>query len=658
MFDWPGASHYQGGVENHFRLTYTGGVAPLRQQTLSDRTGYFTTLPAGSTSTDRRRLDSWKEIASFFGRDERTVSRWEKDLGLPVHRLPGTKGRVFAYTDELSAWQSAPSHAEGSASAFESGQTVRSVSGSTVSGSESSQVAVIAEPEESAAIEPRPEAPVNSVAGRTTFGWKVAGVGLAILLGLAVLSLSVLYRSPEADSVAVLPFADSGGDADMDYLSDGFTESLIGNLTHVPQLKVRSRSAILRYKGKDVDLQKAGGDLGVTLLVSGRIAVQGDNLEVSAELTDVRENTEIWLQHYHGKSADILSLQQQIAGDIAGKLRAQLSPEEKRQVIRQGTENSDAYELYLKGRYAWNKRTAADLAAAISYFNQAIGKDPGYALAYSGLADAYSVLPRYGGPPTENYPRSNAAARRALELDPTLARAHAVLGGNEMQYDWDFAGGEAEFKKAWELDPNYATAHQWYAENIGMIGGRDREAIAEINRAQKLDPLSPIIAVEVGYVHNVVGRYDEGIAICRKIANENPKFAQAHFCLAYGYWAKRMYPQVIEERRTFAQLTGDPNELNYASALNEGFRSAGWNGALIKGIQARKTQRDRGYYSAFAIAALYADLGDKNQAFQWLNTACLERDGQLTALKTEFSLASLRSDPRFAELVGKVGLPR
>ena len=235
-----------------------------------------------------------------------------------------------------------------------------------------------------------------------------------------------------------------------------------------PQLKVKSRNSVFRYKGKDVDVQKVGNDLGVSALVSGRVVPRGDNIEVSAELTDVRDNTEIWGQHYSGKSTDIISLQQQIAGDIAEKLRSKLSSSEKQQVTKQGTQNPEAYELYLKGRYYWNKRTASDINTAISYFNQAIAKDPGYALAYSGLADAYSVLPSYGGTPSESYPKSNAAARKALELDATLAHPHAVLGSNEMEYDWDFAGGEAEFKKAFELDPNDATAHQWYAQDIGI----------------------------------------------------------------------------------------------------------------------------------------------------------------------------------------------
>jgi serine/threonine protein kinase/tetratricopeptide (TPR) repeat protein len=465
-------------------------------------------------------------------------------------------------------------------------------------------------------------------------------------------------RTVQIDSIAVLPFANGSGDATTDYLSDGITESLIDNLTHLPDLKVKSRNAVFRYKGKDMDAQKIGSDLGVPALVSGRVVLRGDSIEVSAELTDVRDSTEIWGQHYSGTSADIVWLQQQIAGDLAEKLRSKLSPSEKQQVTKQGTRDPEAYQLYLKGRHSWNKRTAADLETAISYFNQAIAKDPGYALAYSGLADAYSVLPRYGGTPSENYPKSNAAARRALELDPTLARAHAVLGGNQMQYDWDFAGGEAEFKKAWELDPNYATAHQWYAENIGMIGGRQQESLAEINRAHQLDPLSPIINVQVGYVHNLIGQYDDGIALCKKQASGNPAFAQAHFCLAYGYWGKRMYPQVIEEQKAFGQISGDRNESEFASALEQGFRSAGWKGALTKGIAARQAQRRTGYYSAFMIAALYADLGNKDQAFRWLNTAYQERDGGLVALKTDFRLDVLHSDPRFAELVRKVGLPQ
>ena len=479
-------------------------------------------------------------------------------------------------------------------------------------------------------------------------------------IGLAVGATWFLRsgRPTQIDSIAVLPFTNVGGDANTDYLSDGITESLIGSLAHVPELKVKSRNSVFRYKGKDVDMQKVGNDLGVSALVSGRVVTRGDNIEVSAELTDVRDNTEVWGQQYSGKSTEIISLQERIAGDIGERLRSKLSTSEKQQVTNQGTQNPEAYELYLKGRYYWNKRTPADIATAISYFNEAIAQDPGYALAYSGLADAYTVLPSSGGAPSENFPKSNAAARKALELNATLARPHAVLGFNEIDYEWDFAGGEAEFKKAFELDPNDATTHQWYAMKISAIGGREQEAFAEINRAHQLDPLSPIISADAGWIHIWARQYDEAITSCKKLANENPTFAVAHACLGGAYWGKRMYPQVIEEWKAYAQLSGKRDASDLASAMEQGFRSTGWKGALTKGIEIRQARRKTGYSSAYRIAELYADLGDKDQAFRWLNTASQERDPGLVGLKTNFSLDPLRSDPRFAELVRKVGLPQ
>jgi serine/threonine protein kinase/tetratricopeptide (TPR) repeat protein len=466
-------------------------------------------------------------------------------------------------------------------------------------------------------------------------------------------------RESHIDSIAVLPFTNGSGDTNTDYLSDGITESLIDNLVHVPELKVKSRNSVFRYKGKDVDVQKLGNELGVSALVVGRVLPRGDSIEVSAELTNVRDNTEIWGQHYSDKSTNIIALQRQIARDIADKLRPKLSTSDEERVTKQGTKSPEAYELYLKGRYSWNKQTASDLTTAISYFNQAISKDPGYALAYSGLADAYSMLPAWGSSSSENYPKSNAAARKALELDPSLAHPHAVLGSNEMEYDWDFAGGETEYKKAFELDPNDAAAHHWYSADLANIGGREQEALAEANLAHQLDPLSPLISsFGFGGVHISARRYDEGIDACKKAANENPTFSVAHQCLVLAYWGKHMYPQVIEEWKTYGKLSGDRKESEFASALEQGFRSAGWKGALAKGIEIRQAQRKTGYSSAYGIAVLYADLGDKDQAFRWLSIAYQERDWFLEELKTDFLLDPIRSDPRFSELVRKVGLPQ
>jgi TolB-like protein/predicted Ser/Thr protein kinase len=483
---------------------------------------------------------------------------------------------------------------------------------------------------------------------------------IALVFAIVVLVMATFYlrgaRGARIDSIAVLPFTNVGGDVSTEYLSDGITESLIASLTHVPELKVKSRNTVFRYKGKDVDTQKVGNELGVSALVSGRLTPHGDNVEVSAELTDVRDNTEIWGQHYNGKSTELITLQQQIAGDIAEKLRSNLSVSERQKVTKQGTKNPEAYELYLKGRYYWNKQTSSDSATAISYFNRAIAKDPAYALAYSGLADAYWA--GYGDAPTEVYPKGNAAVRKALELDATLAHPHADLGSSETEYDWDFVGGEAEYKKALELDPNDATAHWFYAVDIGMIGGREQEALAEINRAHQLDPLSPVIGVVIGNVHMWARRYDEAIVACEKIATENPTFAEAHSCLASAYWAKRMYPEVIMESKVYGQLSADKKQSEFASALEQGFRLGGWKGAMTNGIGIRQAQRKTGYSSAYKIAQLYADLGNKDQAFKWLGIAYQERDFNLIGLNTDFLLDPIRSDPRFADLVRKVGLPQ
>ncbi len=488
----------------------------------------------------------------------------------------------------------------------------------------------------------------------------VAGIAVTGLI-LALIFAGAWYmrsgRISQIDSIAVLPFTNVAGDANTEYLSDGITESLIDSLAHVSDLKVKSRNTVFRYKGKDIDAQKAGNEMGVAAIVSGRVMPRGDTLEVSAELTDLRDNTEIWGQHYISKNADIISLQQQIAGDLAGRLRAKLSDSQKQRVTRQGTENPEAYDLYLKGRYAWSQRTMPGIRSAISYFQQAVDKDPNYAIAYAGIADAASILSNYGGAPGDTFPRSNAAARKALELDPTLSRAHAVLGGNEIEYDWDFAGGEAEYKKALELDPNDATAHQWYAEDLAQIGGREQQAIAEIDRAHLLDPQSPIINMESGHIRAIQRKYDEGLDICEKLVAESPTFARGHYCLAEIFWAKGMYAEAVAQYKIHGQLSGDPQEAAFGDAMEEGFRSGQRKGALAKAIAVREAQRKAGYVSAYQIAMLYAAAGDRDPAFKWLNVACQERDPLVEGLKTEAWFDPIRSDPRFPELVKRVGIP-
>jgi TolB-like protein len=616
-----------------------------------------------------RTLVSWKEIAVFLDRSERTVKRWERERGLPAHRVPGGKrGGVFAYSDELADWLKGKALELEADDFAASEQNAGNAAGQATNGSATQH-----------RLAPIEIVPVHVPAERR---WHVSPARVAawlVPLGLTA-ALIVYFSASRAgsrvtavgggepsdakapilapDSVAVLPFTNVGGDARSDYLSDGITESLIGSLAHIPQLKVRSRDAVFRLKGKDIEVEEAGYELGVSEVVSGRVTVQANNIQISAELTDVRDNTEIWAKRYSGKSSDLIHLQAQIAGDIAEKLRSTLSSDEKEQVTRQGTQNTEAYDLYLKGLYAWNLRDRANLEAAASYFNDVIAKDPDYALAYSGLADVYSALPFFGADPAEDFPRSSNAARKALQLDPTLAHPHAILGSIEMEYDWDFAGGEDEFKKSIALDPYDATAHQWFAENLGMLGGREQEALKEIDQARLLDPTSLIIRRVKGSVLVAARRYDDAITVCRQLLVENPTYNLAHDCLGYAYWGKRMYPQFVEQWATYLQHDGDNEDVRLGDALEGGFRSAGWRGALTEGIKEQLVQRHASYASPYKIARLYTALGDKEKAFEWLNTAYREHDFLLRELNTDFALDNLRSEPRFAELGRKVGLPK
>jgi len=514
---------------------------------------------------------------------------------------------------------------------------------------------------------PRAESGVSTAASPATIPIRsVRGywIGAAVVLLIATLA-GVWYvrgrsSGSQIESIAVIPFADSGGNAEADFLSDGLTESLISSLAHVPQLKVKSRNSVFRYKGKDVDVQKIGKELTVDALLTGRVVQRGDDVQVSADLTKVDDNTEIWGEQYERKASEIVSLQQQIAGDIAEKLRSGLTGSEKQQVTKQGTQNPEAYQLYVKGRYYWNKRTNADIKTAISYFNHAIDKDPGYALAYSGLADAYGSLTSFGGDPDEVVPKSNAAAEKALGLDPTLGHPYAVLGSNKTEYSWDFAGGEADYRKAIALDPSDATAHQWFSLDLSSIGGRQREALDEANRAYQLDPLSPIMGIAQAVAYASGRQFDKAIEVCKRIIADNPTFGRAHGVMGGAYWAEHKYPEAIEEWKTGAQLEGDKSQSEVAAAFDMGYRSGGKVGALRKAIEVELAQikAKSGYVSPYGVAYNYADLGDNEHAFEWLDTAYHQHDSGLLGIRTDPAFDSMRSDPRYSELVRKIGLPQ
>jgi serine/threonine protein kinase/tetratricopeptide (TPR) repeat protein len=468
----------------------------------------------------------------------------------------------------------------------------------------------------------------------------------------------------QIESIAVIPFTTSGGGSsgsmsDADFLSDGITQSLIGSLAHVPELKVKSRSSVYRYKGKDIDVPTAGKELGVDALVTGTVVQHGDTVQVSADLSNVKDNTEIWGETYQRKTSDVIGLQQQIAGDIAAKLRTKITGAEKQQVAKQGTENPEAYALYVKGRYYWNKRTEAGMHSAIDYFTQAIDKDPNYALAYSGMAESYDVLAYYGVDPNETLPKAKAAADKALELDPTLARPHALLGIAKMGYYWDFAGGEADFQKAFELDPDDATAHQWHAEMLSYLGGHSEQAVEEANRAYELDPLSPIIRFALSEVYFRNRDFGKALEVSTQLQADNPNFPVAAYGSSWAYWGMKKYRESIQAWQTYAKMTGSDNLREAADALDAGYRAGGLPEGLRRVIPVYTAEyvAKKNPEVPYWLARAYADLGDKDNAFKWLDVAFGERNIWLMGLRTDAEFDVLHSDPRWAELIRRIGLP-
>jgi len=487
--------------------------------------------------------------------------------------------------------------------------------------------------------------------------------GMAVIV-LAITAFSYFYfgRTGKStiDSIAVLPFANVGADPNTEYLSDGITETITNSISQLPNLSVIAHSSVFRYKGREVDPQTAGRELGVRAVLTGKITPRSDDLLISVELVDCNNNHQIWGEQYDRKLSDILAVQSEISREISEKLRLRLTGEEQKRVTRHYTEDTEAYQAYLKGRYYWNKRTGDDLKKSTEYFNQAIAKDPGYALAYAGLADCYIVIPNYTDIPAEEaYLKAKAAALKALEIDDTLAEAHASLGGVKADYDWDFAGAESELKRAIELNPNYATAHHWYAQFLSGMG-RHQEAIAEIKRAQELDPLSLIIDSVVGDTYVKARQYDLAIEQLRKTIEMDKNFVRAHRYLEKAYVAKGMYDEAITEYQTAATLAGEDSETaaKRATALRAAYAASGVRGYWQKQLDLLKEDPSQGNMTPYGIAGIYARLGDKDETFNWLEKAYREHDPYIIYLKTGPEFDALRSDPRTIDLMRRIGLPQ
>jgi serine/threonine-protein kinase len=475
----------------------------------------------------------------------------------------------------------------------------------------------------------------------------VAGAGLAFYLHARKSEVAI-------ESIAVLPFDNQNHDPETEYLSDGLTDSIINSLTQLPNLKVIARSSVFRYKGKQTDPLAVANELGVRAVLTGRIMQRGDSLTIGVELIDARDNKQLWGEQYQRKLSDLLSVQHEIATEITSKLRLKLSGAEQERVTKHYTETPEAYQLYLKGRFYWNKRTGDAIKKAIEYFNQAIDKDPGYALAYVGLSDCY-VVPANPQPPIEKMPKARAAATRALELDESLAEAHSALARVLVVYDWDWAGGEREFKRALELNPHFAGVHQWYGGYLEMLGRRE-ESLAERRQALELDPLSVSINFELGIAYYYARDYDRAIQQFQKTLELDPNFPLVHWALPAAYEQKGMYDQAIVGFKKGVALRGGTEWSFSMSGLGHVYGVSGKKAEARAVLDELMQTSRQQYVPADSIALVYAGLGEKDQAFTWLEKAYEEHAFKMAWLKVDPQWDSLRSDPRFADLVRRVGL--
>jgi serine/threonine-protein kinase len=478
----------------------------------------------------------------------------------------------------------------------------------------------------------------------------VAGIALLVLVS-SIVAPGVYLRGRGSEaaikSIAVMPFVNEGGNADLEYLSDGMTDTLISSLSQLPNLNVKARSSVFRYKGKETNPQTIGKELNVQALLNGRVTQRGDQLTLSVELINAQTENVIWSEQYNRKQSDLVSLQTEIARNVSQKLKMKLSGADEQKLAKDYTRNTEAYQLYLKGRFYWNRRTIPDLQKSIEYFNEAIAIDPNYALAYAGLSNAYSNLAQFYGTPQGTVTKARDAALKAISLDDNLAEAHAGLAFVIEQSDYDFAAAEREFRRAIELNPNYATAHQWYGNLLSLLG-KNEESLAELRRALDLDPFSLIINKNYANSLYYARRYDESIEHLKKTIDLNPNFAVAHQDLSQVYQATAKYAESVEEFARYQELI---DERQAASLARESYARNGWQGFL------RLITSEARPIKMFDddLATYYAALGDKEKAFSLLNRAYDAHDGQLLWLKAEPAFDPLRDDPRFQELLKKVG---
>jgi serine/threonine protein kinase/Tfp pilus assembly protein PilF len=481
----------------------------------------------------------------------------------------------------------------------------------------------------------------------------ILAVVLAVLVGAAL--YFGLQRPRVVDSIAVLPLANTSSDPNADYLSEGITDGLINSLSQLPNLTVKSERSVSRYKGGDIDPQLVGRELGVGAVLVGKLVQHGDSLSINVELVDARDNNHIWGDQYTRKLTDIAGMQEMISKDIAERIRPKLSGEQKAHIAKPHTQNAEAYELYLKGRFYWRKRTEEGLKEGLAYFEQARQKDPNYALAYAGLADSYNMLGMWQFVAAhEAAPKAKEAALKALELDLLLPEAHASLAVVKADYEWDWAGGEDELKEALRLNPSYETAYRWYS-NILDPTERHEEAISAAKRAQELDPTSLLNSSTLGHELYLARRYDEAVAQLRKTLDMDANYFPTHLWLALAYIQKSMPEQALQEARKAADLSN--NSTSALAVLAIAYAASGNTKEATKILRSLEAASKSRYIASLEVAAILTSLKETDRAFESLQKAYDNHEYQLSFLKSDPRFDRLRSDPRYADLLRRMGLP-
>jgi TolB-like protein/Tfp pilus assembly protein PilF len=462
--------------------------------------------------------------------------------------------------------------------------------------------------------------------------------------------------SNEINSVAVLPFENRSGNGDAEYLSDGLADSLIYRLSQLPNLKVSPTSSVMRYKGKETDIAQIAKELEVDAVMSGRLVQRADDLTINVELIDTRTRKLLWVQQYDRKMTDLLATQREIAAAIAQKLQLNLFGNDIKGITKRYTDNNDAYQLSLKGRFHFERRTKDDVLKSIDYYEQAIMLDPGFALAYARIAEAYNQMPAYPYlPPNEACPRAKAAAKRGLEIDPTLADAHAALANTLVIYDWNWPEAEIEFKRALELDPNSAATHFRYGLSLGGVG-RLEEGIAEVKRAVELEPLDLSMNANLAWAYFTARQFDSAFDQAKKAHALDNNHVVGRWNLSQAYIAKGMYAEAIALNEN--SLKANPTSQSALRDTGFAYAKTGRRREAEEMISRLSEIAKTNYVMHCRIASIYGALGEKDKAFAELERAFAERDWDLHRLKVDPFMDPLRDDPRFNELLRKIGLPQ